>query len=301
MPRAGSLRGTRRPEPSRDRRAARRPAGRSVQELADALPISRPAVSRHLRLLKEAGLVREEPVGTRRIYRLHDAGIEAVRAYLERVWGEAAARFALVASNTTPGASGDRADPPQLRRRLPGRSRVRGLDRADRDVVAGRPHGVGRGRHPRRPGGPARRPDLRADARPASSTTGARSRSGSRRRGSATCGTCAATAPTRPRSRSGSSPATPARPASRSSIAAGSGSAPAARSGGTGTTAAGRRCCRTTWPRRTRDECAPGTGVGRPPVGVACRLRQPVAAWLPTRDRLQPERPHARAGRCRPR
>jgi len=73
---------------------------RSVQELADALPISRPAVSRHLRLLKRAGLVREEPVGTRRIYRLHDEGIEAVRAYLERVWGEAAARFSLVASNT---------------------------------------------------------------------------------------------------------------------------------------------------------------------------------------------------------
>jgi DNA-binding transcriptional ArsR family regulator len=78
--------------------------GRSVQELADALPISRPAVSRHLRLLKEAGLVREEPVGTRRIYRLHDEGIEAVRAYLERVWGDAAARFTLVASNTTPGS-----------------------------------------------------------------------------------------------------------------------------------------------------------------------------------------------------
>jgi DNA-binding transcriptional ArsR family regulator len=78
--------------------------GRSVQELADALPISRPAVSRHLRLLKEAGLVREEPVGTRRIYRLHDEGIEAVRTYLERVWGEAAARFTLVASNTTPGS-----------------------------------------------------------------------------------------------------------------------------------------------------------------------------------------------------
>jgi len=76
--------------------------GRSVQELADALPISRPAVSRHLRLLKRAGLVREEPVGTRRIYRLHDEGIEAVRAYLQEVWGDAAARFSLVASNTTP-------------------------------------------------------------------------------------------------------------------------------------------------------------------------------------------------------
>jgi len=73
--------------------------GRSVGELAQRLPISRPAVSRHLRLLKRAGLVVEEPRGTRRIYRLHDAGLEAVRAYLERVWGEAAARFRLVADN----------------------------------------------------------------------------------------------------------------------------------------------------------------------------------------------------------
>jgi DNA-binding transcriptional ArsR family regulator len=75
----------------------------SVQQLADALPISRPAVSRHLRLLKDAGLVVEEPRGTRRIYRLHDEGVEAVRGYLERVWGEAAARFRLVAENTPTG------------------------------------------------------------------------------------------------------------------------------------------------------------------------------------------------------
>ena len=52
---------------------------RSVRELADALPISRPAVSRHHRLLKEAGLVVEEPRGTRRVYRLHDQGGEAGR------------------------------------------------------------------------------------------------------------------------------------------------------------------------------------------------------------------------------
>ena len=76
--------------------------GRSVGELADALPISRPAVSRHLRLLKEAGLVVEEPHGTRHIYRLHDEGVDAVRQYLEQVWGEAATRFRLVADNTTP-------------------------------------------------------------------------------------------------------------------------------------------------------------------------------------------------------
>jgi DNA-binding transcriptional ArsR family regulator len=73
---------------------------RSVQELADALPISRPAVSRHLRLLKHAGLVVEQPRGTRRIYQLHDQGVEALRAYVERVWGEAAGRFRLVATNT---------------------------------------------------------------------------------------------------------------------------------------------------------------------------------------------------------
>jgi DNA-binding transcriptional ArsR family regulator len=74
--------------------------GRSVQELADALPISRPAVSRHLRLLKDAGLVVEEPHGTRRVYRLHDEGVDEVRRYLERVWGEAAVRFRIVAENT---------------------------------------------------------------------------------------------------------------------------------------------------------------------------------------------------------
>ena len=47
-------------------------------------------------------LVVEEPRGTRRIYRLHDEGVAAVRGYLERVWGDAAARFRLVAENTTP-------------------------------------------------------------------------------------------------------------------------------------------------------------------------------------------------------
>jgi DNA-binding transcriptional ArsR family regulator len=77
-----------------------RRSDRSVQELADALPISRPAVSRHLRLLKDAGLVVDRPEGTRRLYRLHDEGVEAVRAYLEQVWGEAAARMRLTAENT---------------------------------------------------------------------------------------------------------------------------------------------------------------------------------------------------------
>ena len=76
-----------------------RPGERSVREIADELPISRPAVSQHLRVLKQAGLVTEEARGTRRLYRLHDAGVDAVQAYLERVWGDAATRFRITAEN----------------------------------------------------------------------------------------------------------------------------------------------------------------------------------------------------------
>jgi DNA-binding transcriptional ArsR family regulator len=74
---------------------------RSVQQIADQLPVSRPAVSRHLRLLKNAGLVVDEPVGVRRLYALRADGVEAIRAYFEQVWGDAAARFRLAAENTT--------------------------------------------------------------------------------------------------------------------------------------------------------------------------------------------------------
>lgn len=73
---------------------------RSVGELAGAMPISRPAVSRHLRLLKDAGLVSETAEGTRRIYRLHDEGVAAVEAFVRQVWGDAAARFRITAENT---------------------------------------------------------------------------------------------------------------------------------------------------------------------------------------------------------
>ena len=73
-----------------------------VHEIAAALPISRPAVSRHLRLLKDAGMVAERPDGNRRIYQLQDGGVRAVQDYLEGVWGEAAARFRLLAENTAP-------------------------------------------------------------------------------------------------------------------------------------------------------------------------------------------------------
>ena len=71
----------------------------AVRTIADRLPISRPAVSRHLRLLKEAGLVSDEAVGSRRVYRLQQDGIEAIRSYFETLWREAAARYRLVAEN----------------------------------------------------------------------------------------------------------------------------------------------------------------------------------------------------------
>jgi DNA-binding transcriptional ArsR family regulator len=73
-----------------------------VHEIAAALPISRPAVSRHLRLLKNAGMVAERAEGNRRIYHLQAGGVRAVQDYLEGVWGEAAARFRLLAENTAP-------------------------------------------------------------------------------------------------------------------------------------------------------------------------------------------------------
>ena len=65
----------------------------SVGELAEGLPVSRPAVSQHLRVLKDAGLVREERAGTRRIYSIDPNGADPLRDYLDRLWGAALARF----------------------------------------------------------------------------------------------------------------------------------------------------------------------------------------------------------------
>jgi DNA-binding transcriptional ArsR family regulator len=70
---------------------ARRPC--SVRELADMLPISRPAVSQHLRVLKEGGLVVSHAEGTRRIYRLNPDGVIALRAWLDGVWSDALTGF----------------------------------------------------------------------------------------------------------------------------------------------------------------------------------------------------------------
>src|SRR5215471_12967872 len=62
---------------------------RPVGELAAKLPVSRPAVSQHLRVLKDAGLVLDRAVGTRRVYRINPDGLAALRADLERFWGKA--------------------------------------------------------------------------------------------------------------------------------------------------------------------------------------------------------------------
>jgi DNA-binding transcriptional ArsR family regulator len=62
---------------------------RAVGELADELPISRPAVSQHLKVLKDAGLVTDEAAGTRRVYRLNPAGVAALRDQLDTFWNRA--------------------------------------------------------------------------------------------------------------------------------------------------------------------------------------------------------------------
>ncbi len=65
----------------------------AVGELAGELPVSRPAVSQHLRVLKDAGLVRERAEGTRRVYRVDLDGVEAVRSYFDRFWDQALGDF----------------------------------------------------------------------------------------------------------------------------------------------------------------------------------------------------------------
>jgi DNA-binding transcriptional ArsR family regulator len=72
-------------------RLAERPS--AVGELAEELPVSRPAVSQHLKVLKEAELVIDEPDGTRRIYRVDPEGVDALRAYLDQFWNQALAAF----------------------------------------------------------------------------------------------------------------------------------------------------------------------------------------------------------------
>lgn len=65
----------------------------AVGELAEQLPVSRPAVSQHLRVLKGAGLVTDRPAGNRRIYQVDPTGISALRAYLDQFWNQSLASF----------------------------------------------------------------------------------------------------------------------------------------------------------------------------------------------------------------
>jgi DNA-binding transcriptional ArsR family regulator len=81
-------------------RVAARP--RAVGELADELPVSRPAVSQHLKVLSEAGLVTARADGTRRIYALDPQGLAGLRDYLDGFWQRSLAAFARAAEEHTP-------------------------------------------------------------------------------------------------------------------------------------------------------------------------------------------------------
>lgn len=80
-------------------RLAKRPS--AVGELADALPVSRPAVSQHLKVLKDAGLVVDRRAGNRRIYQVDPAAVAALRTQLDRFWSKALATYKKVVEQST--------------------------------------------------------------------------------------------------------------------------------------------------------------------------------------------------------
>ncbi len=84
-----------------------------VGVLADQLPVSRPAVSQHLRVLKDAELVVESVVGTRRLYRINRSGLSAVRDYLDRFWDATLDNFAILAAAEAEAGNPGRSDPTQ--------------------------------------------------------------------------------------------------------------------------------------------------------------------------------------------
>jgi DNA-binding transcriptional ArsR family regulator len=77
-------------------------APRAVGEIAEGLPVSRPAVSKHLRLLEKANLVSHDAMGNRNVFRLEESGLRAAQEYLQGFWDTSLARFKLVAENTAP-------------------------------------------------------------------------------------------------------------------------------------------------------------------------------------------------------
>ena len=78
----------------------------AVNELAGTLPVSRPAVSQHLRVLKDAGLVRDAKAGTRRMYRLDPEGVARLRAHFDQVWEKALGAFQSSAESTAVSPAG---------------------------------------------------------------------------------------------------------------------------------------------------------------------------------------------------
>jgi DNA-binding transcriptional ArsR family regulator len=73
----------------------------AVGEIAEQMPVTRPAVSQHLRVLKEAGLVTERREGTRRLYSMDAEGVQAVRAYFDRMWTDALGSYERFAQQLT--------------------------------------------------------------------------------------------------------------------------------------------------------------------------------------------------------
>src|ERR1700743_3987435 len=74
----------------------------AVNELAQTLPVSRPAVSQHLRVLKDAGLVTDSKAGTRRLYQLNPEGVARLRAHFDQMWTKALSNFQAVAEKPVP-------------------------------------------------------------------------------------------------------------------------------------------------------------------------------------------------------
>jgi DNA-binding transcriptional ArsR family regulator len=76
----------------------------AVNELARTLPVSRPAVSQHLKVLKDAGLVLDSRAGTRRLYQLNPEGVARLRAHFDQMWTKALANFQIAAEKPAPAA-----------------------------------------------------------------------------------------------------------------------------------------------------------------------------------------------------
>jgi DNA-binding transcriptional ArsR family regulator len=91
-------------------RLAERPL--AVGELAEGLPVTRQAVSQHLRVLKDAGLVSDQAAGTKRVYRLNPAGLSALRDQLDTFWSRALAGYRDIAASPPEDADGGHPPPP---------------------------------------------------------------------------------------------------------------------------------------------------------------------------------------------